>query len=67
MDTSLKKESKDHKITKHLLNNYGCAKNYSDTHFLIFSIHFTFHFYFSREVCHLSVSESLFIKMFRPN
>ena len=60
MDMGLKKLSKrSSAIAEHLLNNCDCAKNISDSYFLIISK--------ARNDYHQSVLESLFIKTFKPN
>ena len=46
-------------IGEHLLNNLECSKNYNDNKFSIISK--------GRNVYHLSVLESLFIKTYKPN
>ena len=59
MDTGLNKPSNRlSAIAEHLLNNYECAKNYTDSRFSILGK--------ARKKYHLSDKEAQFIKMFRP-
>ena len=59
MKTGLNKPSNNSSaIAEHLLNNIDCSKNYNDSRFSILSK--------ARNLYHLSVLESLFIKTFKP-
>ena len=59
MQTGLNKPSNSSStIAEHLLNNIDCSKNYNDSRFSIISK--------ARNLYHLSVLESLFIKTFKP-